>query len=813
MSDHPQGSQTWIDRIATLFDQAWHRGEHPRIEDYLEGVAEPRRCQLLEELLRVDLDNRRHAGDTPSHEEYVIRFPENEAMIRAAVTGGSDESVHPSSVDAATPPQPSIEGGGCYDADGPLASSGANGATRSYEPEASHADPDATLSYSVARQDGNVESLLTPQVLERLANRLVPGIVLQGRYVLERELGRGAMGIVFLGRDNRLDRPVAIKLILPSGIGGRARGDLTEVFVKEAFEKEAKLGANLVHPAIATVYDYGFHGEAPFTVFEYIPGPTLRELLRIRKRFPLEDVKTLIGPLAQALDFAHARFVIHRDLKPENIKATEQGVLKILDLGLAKEFLRPSDWSGFAGTPAYAAPEQAAGLPCDGRTDQYSMALIVYEMLTGRRPFTATSPHQLLELQRTELPLSPQHYIHDLPDSIAVAILRALEKEPQRRFPSCCHFADVLGCNLIRYSSKKSDILRRSNVWIRVHEMGQFFELAVTWLPHWQGHIARTPDALYVSYGGEVTSWSNEEVSLLPNSHSRKISLLCYEGASEKRMTIEFEGVEDAKCWHDDLVNLAYSSPNPTEVGNARQPMRQVIPLLGRSPSAQYQVLGAVEARAQKRGSAEAALILEGAVLGADFVSDVEAEALPGHQSTEWRLAGYAARAIDQGGRKEFAVRWLSSKIQSISWKFAATMVTLLVLNLSSLTGMSALLVLGVVPAGFVLVLRSLQWPQLLRPTAFALFVFNIYICIFLLLSWFFFFPIIFLLFVFINSLSLDLRSTDARFDEILPFSERQTSAMRRAVATILWLFCLALLASPPLVILISWLSHPLPQE
>jgi hypothetical protein len=181
MSDHLHGTQTWIDRIATLFDQAWHRGEHPRIEDYLAGVAEPRRSQLLEELLRVELDDRRAAGEAPSLEEYVIRFPQDEAMIRVAVTGGGAKSIDPGSSDAATPPKPPREVSGHSDADGPPPINGGVDATGSYHSGAVKADVDATLSYSVARDGGKVGPLLSAQDLKQLARLFTPGMVLQGR--------------------------------------------------------------------------------------------------------------------------------------------------------------------------------------------------------------------------------------------------------------------------------------------------------------------------------------------------------------------------------------------------------------------------------------------------------------------------------------------------------------------------------------------------------------------------------------------------------------------------------------------------------
>ena len=221
-------------------------------------------------------------------------------------------------------------------------------------------------------------------------------------------------------------------------------------------QKEARLGANLTHPAIATVYDYGFHDDMPFTVFEYLHGQTLGELRRSRGRLPLEEVRLIIGPLAQALDFAHGRHVVHRDLKPENIRATEQGLFKILDLGLAKEFRRDVDWSGFAGTPAYAAPEQAAGKACDGRTDQYALALIAFELLAGRRLFECRDPHELLAMHRETQPTGLATDLADAPEAVRLALARALSEDPNARFATCGDFAVALGCQLLSAAPPRS---------------------------------------------------------------------------------------------------------------------------------------------------------------------------------------------------------------------------------------------------------------------------------------------------------------------------------------------------------------------
>ena len=320
----------------------------------------------------------------------------------------SDDAVttmHPQPISVAvnleqTPLQPRTEGGGGDEIDGLPSSTGPETATRSHQAEASDADLDATLSYSVARDGGQAEPLLSPRDLEQLTATFHSGLVLQDRYSLQRELGRGGMGLVFLGRDNRLDRPVAIKAILPGEGVWRARGPAAEQQFQDLFLQEARIGANLTHPAIATVHDFGYHGGIAFTVFEYLGGPTLYDVIKRRGRVPLDEVRLIIGPLAQALDVAHSRFVVHRDLKPANIKANEQGHFKILDLGLATEFRRQSNWS-FCGTPAYASPEQAQGLPCDGRADQYALAIIAYELLSGRRPFVTGDPSALLRLQRS----------------------------------------------------------------------------------------------------------------------------------------------------------------------------------------------------------------------------------------------------------------------------------------------------------------------------------------------------------------------------------------------------------------------------
>ncbi len=355
-------------------------------------------------------------------------------------------------------------------------------------------DPKATVSYIVARDGENTPTVrFDGESLEKVRSDFTPGTVLQERYRLIRELGRGGMGIVFLGRDQRLDRQVALKVILASGQGTSPSATM-DTRLRSSFAEEARLGASLTHPAIATVFDYGFHHDNPFTVFEYIEGETLRDLIERRGRVPLDEVRLIVGPLAQALDFAHGRRIVHRDLKPENIRATEQRQFKILDLGLAREFNRQEDWR-FAGTPAYAAPEQAAELPSDGRADQYALGVIVFEMLTGRRPFESDSWIDLLEKHYSEPPPPPRSLASDLPQSVEGAILRSLEKDPNRRFSTCSELAVALGCQFLAGPAPLPEILLETDVkkmggrW-KSYKYPFSFGRART-------HLALAPDALW----------------------------------------------------------------------------------------------------------------------------------------------------------------------------------------------------------------------------------------------------------------------------------------------------------------------------
>lgn len=291
-----------------------------------------------------------------------------------------------------------------------------------------------TLTFCRSNASGEVTTGFDPPVGDdkvfAIGNRL------EDRYLLTSQLGSGGLGRVFLASDERLDREVAIKVLFHDRDIAEASQDL---------ETEARLGASLQHPNIAGVFDFGFYHNQSFTVFEYVAGETLREVLNRRIQIPLHEARTIIGQLARALDYAHSKGIVHRDLKPENVCMTESGLCKVLDLGLARDLKHEAATGVYSGTPSYSSPEQASCQPLDGRADQYSLGLICYELLTGRRPFRAGNPSDML-LQQIRVPArDPREMLSTIPEPVSNSILRALAKNPGDRFATCQEFAAAIG--------------------------------------------------------------------------------------------------------------------------------------------------------------------------------------------------------------------------------------------------------------------------------------------------------------------------------------------------------------------------------
>jgi serine/threonine-protein kinase len=208
-----------------------------------------------------------------------------------------------------------------------------------------------------------------------------------GPFRIERELGRGAVGVVYLAHDTKLDRPVAIKS-LPAEVMANPKA-------RSRFAREARVLASLNHPNIATIYEEVEEAEGVVhLILEYIPGQTLAERIA-KSELKLEEALTIALQIAEAVAVAHEHDVIHRDLKPGNIKITPEGKVKVLDFGLAKavggealdQQSTVTEPGRVIGTPAYMSPEQARGKPTDKRSDIWSFGCVLYEMLTGRIPF------------------------------------------------------------------------------------------------------------------------------------------------------------------------------------------------------------------------------------------------------------------------------------------------------------------------------------------------------------------------------------------------------------------------------------------
>jgi hypothetical protein len=259
-----------------------------------------------------------------------------------------------------------------------------------------------------------------------------------GRFSLEREIGRGGMGIVFLARDVMLDRQVAIKLLSPA-VG--AQSDMLRRFLREA-----RIAAQCFHPHIVPIHAVEESDAMAWIVMPYVRGETLAERVRRLGPLPAEEVRRLAREIGWALAYAHQRGVVHRDIKPENILIeAASGRYLIADFGIARRDDGDMTTSGAgAGTPRYMAPEQALGESVDGRADLYALGATLYVAATGRPPFDATSSMALMTQHATVLPTSVHAFAPALPMELADAIDRCLAKRPDDRYPSAEAFVGAL---------------------------------------------------------------------------------------------------------------------------------------------------------------------------------------------------------------------------------------------------------------------------------------------------------------------------------------------------------------------------------
>jgi eukaryotic-like serine/threonine-protein kinase len=256
-------------------------------------------------------------------------------------------------------------------------------------------------------------------------------VTLGGRYRIERELGRGGMAKVFLGTDTVLGRTVAVKILAPQYADD-------DSFVQR-FRREAQAAASITHPNIVSVFDTGSDDGIHFIVMEYVEGRTLAEILAGGGRILPDRAIDIAMDVDRALEAAHARGVIHRDIKPGNIMLDPRGDVKVTDFGIARVTTTAdtvAQTAAIMGTAAYLSPEQAQGLPNDGRSDIYSLGCVLYEMVTGRPPFLGDSPVAVASKQVLEQPVPPSRLNPDVTPDLDAVILRTLAKNPANRYQS-----------------------------------------------------------------------------------------------------------------------------------------------------------------------------------------------------------------------------------------------------------------------------------------------------------------------------------------------------------------------------------------
>ena len=263
-----------------------------------------------------------------------------------------------------------------------------------------------------------------------------------GRYTIERELGRGAMGMVYLGRDPKIGRTVAIKTMV---LAQEFEGEKLEE-VKERFFREAETAGRLNHPNIVTIYDVGEDEDLSYIAMDYLKGENLLGFCKPEKLLPAKEVFQVLAKVADALDYAHRNGVVHRDVKPANIiYDRDTGVMKVTDFGVA--FLTDSSKTKtgtILGSPSYMSPEQLAGMKVDGRSDLFSLGVTIYQMLTGELPFIGESLVSLMYKIANEKHPDVRLFRPDLPSCVSRIINKALAKEAENRFQSGERFSNAM---------------------------------------------------------------------------------------------------------------------------------------------------------------------------------------------------------------------------------------------------------------------------------------------------------------------------------------------------------------------------------
>jgi serine/threonine-protein kinase len=272
--------------------------------------------------------------------------------------------------------------------------------------------------------------------------------LLNNRYRLLEPLGSGGMAVVYKAMDTMLERIVSVKIL--------KEDYAKDEDFRERFRQEAKAAANLSHPNIVTVYDFGLDEDQVFIVMEYIDGTDLKTLIRDKGHFSVEDTVGLMAQACAGVGYAHRAGLVHCDIKPHNMLVSTDYRLKVTDFGIARALatIHPEERSEVVwGSPHYFSPEQAAGAAPSPASDVYSLGIILYEMLTGQLPFEASDSTELARLHREEQPLPPRRINPAIPEALEEITLKVLSKEPSSRYRT----ADQLGRVLLSFGGHITD--------------------------------------------------------------------------------------------------------------------------------------------------------------------------------------------------------------------------------------------------------------------------------------------------------------------------------------------------------------------